>query len=146
MREHPLLLESYRPADTAEPLWDITLSDLLRAAAREVPNRPALVEGTPDPGTRRRWTYAQLLDDAEHLARALLAHFAPGERVAVYAPNSAEWLLLQHGMSLAGILLVPLNPAYRAAEVSVILRNCEAAGIFYSPTYRGADLAELVAH
>jgi fatty-acyl-CoA synthase len=145
MRNDAPLPESYRPADPAEPLWDITLSDLLRGAASEVPDRPALVEGTPDPLSRRRWTYAQLFADAERVAQALLAHFTPGERVAVYAPNCAEWLLLQHGMSLAGILLVPLNPAYKAAEVSVILDNCGAAGIFHSSTFRGNDLAAIVA-
>jgi fatty-acyl-CoA synthase len=139
------LRESYWPVDPAEPLLELTLGDLLRRAAGDHPDRLALVEGTPDPEARRRWTYAELLADAERTARALLARFAPGERVAVYAPNRAEWLLLQHGMSLAGLLLVPLNPAYKADEIAVILRNCEAAGIFYHPAFRDNDLAAIVA-
>jgi len=50
----------------------------------------------------RSWTYAELLADAERIARALLSRFAPGERVAIWAPNCAEWLVVQHGVSLAG--------------------------------------------
>jgi fatty-acyl-CoA synthase len=139
-----LLLESHWVADTAVPLLDLTLGELLRSGAVACPDRIALVEGTPDPATRRRWTYAQLLAEAEGLARALLGRFAPGERVAVYAPNCAEWLLLQHAMSLAGILLVPLNPAYKAEEVAVILDSCGATGIVYGATFRDNDLASIV--
>jgi fatty-acyl-CoA synthase len=139
-----LLLESHWLADTAVPLLDLTLGELLRSGAVACPDRIALVEGTPDPATRRRWTYAQLLAEAEGLARALLGRFAPGERVAVYAPNCAEWLLLQHAMSLAGILLVPLNPAYKAEEVAVILDSCGATGIVYGATFRDNDLASIV--
>jgi fatty-acyl-CoA synthase len=139
------LVESHWPPDTAVPLLDVTLGELLRSAALSCPDRIALVEGTPDRASRRRWTYAQLLADAERLARALLGRFVPGERVAVYAPNCAEWLLLQHAMSLAGVLLVPLNPAYKADEVAVILDSCGAAGIVFGTTFRDNDLAAITA-
>lgn len=140
-RRDAVLVESYWPGDTTQPLLDVTLSDLLRAAASTCPDRVAVVEGTPDPETRRRWTYRQLLAGAERVARSLLAHFEPGERVAVYAANCPEWLLLQHGMSLAGLLLVPLNPAYKREEVAAILSSCQAAGIFFGPPFRDNDLA-----
>lgn len=146
MRNDAPLLESYWPADTSEDLLDVTLGGLLRSVAATHPDRIALVEGTPDPAARRRWTYAQFLAEAEQMARALLGCFRPGERVAVYAPNCAEWMILQHGMSLAGLLLVPLNPAYKADEVAVILRGCEATGIFHAATYRDNDLAAIVEH
>ncbi|MGH8999545.1 MAG: AMP-binding protein, partial [Acidimicrobiia bacterium] len=64
-----------------------TVGDLLRSAAAAVPDRLALVEGTPEADRRREWTYADLADGAEHVARALLGRFEPGERVAVWAPN-----------------------------------------------------------
>jgi fatty-acyl-CoA synthase len=48
-------------------------------------------------------------------------------------------------MSLAGLLLVPLNPAYKAAEVEVVVRSSRAAGIFYAVDYRGNDLAAIAA-
>jgi fatty-acyl-CoA synthase len=138
------LATSYWPADRSEPLLDITVGDLLRAAAAEVPGRLALVEGSPDPAARRTWTYAELLAVAERTARALLARFAPGERIAVWAPNCPEWMLLQHGVSLAGMVLVTVNPALRAREVRYVLAQSRAAGIFFADSYRGFDMAGAV--
>jgi fatty-acyl-CoA synthase len=144
-RTEVTLRESYWPADTSQELREVTLGGLLREVAAQVPDRIALVDGVPDAGERRRWTYAQLLADAERVARALRARFAPGERVAVYAANCAEWILLQHGMSLAGLVLVPLNPAYKAAEVEVILRSAGASGVFHAERVRDNDTAGIVA-
>jgi fatty-acyl-CoA synthase len=138
------LASSYWPADRSEPLLDITVGDLLRAAAAEVPGRLALVEGSPDPAARRTWTYAGLLAVAERIARALLARFAPGERIAVWAPNCPEWMLLQHGVSLAGMVLVTVNPALRARELRYVLAQSRAAGIFFAGSYRGFDMAGAV--
>lgn len=139
-----MLTDSHWPPDTSAEVRDLTLGQLLRDVAAEVPDRIAMVEGNPAPEPRRRWTYAELLNVSEHVARALLQRFRPGERIAVYAPNCAEWVLLQHGASLAGLLLVPLNPAYRRRETEVILRSCRAAGIFYTDRYRDNDTAGIV--
>jgi fatty-acyl-CoA synthase len=139
------LTESYFPADRSAPLLDITLHDLLRKVASEVPERIALVEGVADPAARRRWTYAQLLSDAERVGRALLSRFKVGDRVVLYAANSPEWVLLQYGLSSAGLLLVPVNPAYTARELEYVLRNCRAAGVIYDEAYRGRDLRAVIA-
>jgi fatty-acyl-CoA synthase len=130
--------------DEADRLWETTLGDLLRAAAAEHPGRAALVDAGPDPAQRRSWTYAELLSAAERVARALLVRFRPGERVAVWAPNCAEWVLLQQGASLAGLVLVTVNPANRQRELDYVLRQSRAAGIFFAPQYRGFDMAEAV--
>jgi fatty-acyl-CoA synthase len=125
-------------------LWEITLGDLLRTAAAEHPDRLALVDAVFDPAQRRSWTYAELLSAAERVARALLVRFSPGERIAVWAPNCAEWVLLQQGASLAGLVLVTINPANRQRELDYVLRQSRAAGIFFVPDYRGFDMAEAV--
>ena len=139
------LTESYWPADTSEDLLNLSLGDLLRQVASEVPDRMALVEGIPDASARRRWTYAQMLATAEQVARALLSRFEPGERIAVFAANCPEWVLLQHGVSLAGMVLVPVNPAYKAAEVEVVLRSSQTVAIFHADVYRDNDLRKLIA-
>ena len=59
-----------------------------------------MVAGMPNPADRQRWTYAELLADAEQTAHALLTRFEPGEHVAVWAPNIPEWVLLQYGAAL----------------------------------------------
>ncbi len=83
------LTESYWPADTSEALLDVTLGDMLRAAAAAVPARIALVDGVADPAARQRWTYAELLAAAERLARALLGRFAPAIARSGYCYNTA---------------------------------------------------------
>ena len=63
------LTESYWPARDDIPLIETTSGDALRAAAAARPDHVALIEGHPDPARRRRWTYAELLHDAEATAR-----------------------------------------------------------------------------
>jgi fatty-acyl-CoA synthase len=138
------LTESYWPADTSSAVVDVTLGDLLRQGAAAAPDRLALVDGSVAFAERRRWTYAQLLQDSESLAHALLEHFEPGERVAAYAPNCPEWVVLHHAVSLAGLQLVPLNPAYKSAEAQVMLRNAKVAGVFYAERYRDNDIAAIL--
>jgi fatty-acyl-CoA synthase len=135
------LTSSAWPADTSEPVLDLTVGDLLREAAAAAPDRTALVAGMPDPAGRRRWTYAEVLDQAERAARALLERYDPGERVAVWAPNVPEWVLLELAAALAGLVLVTVNPSYRAAELVHVLRQSRASGIFLAPEFRGNPMA-----
>jgi len=136
---------SHLAADQGEALVAITIGELLRQNAAAAPDQLALVEGTADRGMRRTWTYAELLSTAETAAAALLARFHPGERIAVWAPNRAEWVLLQQGAALAGLVLVTINPAYRAAELGYVLRQARVSGIFHDGGYRGYDMAAAVA-
>ena len=126
---------SYWPADTSEPVAETTVGGILRAAAAG-PEMLAMVGGVPDPALRRRWTYAELLAEAEQAARALAARFAPGERVAVWAPNLPEWVILEFAAGLAGVVLVTVNPALRPAELAYVLNQSGAAGIFLVPEFR----------
>ena len=135
---------SYWPADTSEPVLETTVGGVLRTAAEAGPDMLAMVAGVPDPGGRRRWTYAELLTEAEQAARALTARFAPGERVAVWAPNLPEWVILEYGAALAGLVLVTVNPALRPAELAYVLNQSGAAGIFLVPEFR-SPMAEFLA-
>ena len=136
------LASSHWPADTSEDVQETTIGAVLRGAARAAPDRTALVAGMPDPADRRRWTYAELLHDAELVARSLLTRFAPGEHVAVWAPNIPEWVILQYGAALAGSVLVTVNPAYTATELEYVLRQSRAAGLFLLPEYRTNPMAK----
>ncbi|HWU23744.1 MAG TPA: AMP-binding protein [Nocardioides sp.] len=123
---------------------DLTLCEVLRYAATTVPDRVALVDCVPDPALRRTWTYAELLADAERVARALLQRYASGDRVAVWAPNSADWIVLQHGVAMAGMVLVALNPAYRVREMAYVLQQSGAVAVFCVDEYRGFDMRAMV--
>jgi fatty-acyl-CoA synthase len=130
------LTSSYWPKDESDAVLETTVGGVLRAAAESNPDHVALIEGCPDPAARRQWTYAQLLDEAQRAAHALTERFAPGERVAVWAPNIPEWVILEFGAALAGLTLVTVNPAYRPAELSYVLNQSGAAGIFLVPEFR----------
>lgn len=141
---HKFTLSHY-PKQDAAPLMDLTVGDMLRQVAAEAPDRLALIEGVADPSKRRRWTYAQLVDQSERLARALLADLNPGDHVALLAPETPEWVLFQQAAYMAGLVLVPINPAYTAREVEFVLRNSQARGLIHADSSRGKDLAAIVA-
>ena len=134
------LTESYWPADTSDPVRETTVGGLLRDAAAEAPDQIALTAGVADPGARRQWTYAELLDEAERVARALLARFEPGDHVAVWAHNVPEWVILEYGLGLAGMVLVTINPALRRDEAAYVLRQSRAVGLFHTDTFRDQSL------
>ena len=121
------LTTSYWPADTLAPILDSTIGGVLRAAATRAPDQPALVAGDPSPDRRRQWRYGELLAAAERAAGALLARFQPGDRVAVWAGNCPEWVLLEFAAGLAGLTLVTVNPAYQAEELAHVLGHHPAA-------------------
>src|SRR3954454_13404223 len=138
-----MLTSSYCPKDLSEPVRETTVGSVLREAAAAAPDTVALVEGSADPATRRRWTYAELLRDAERAAAALTERFEPGERVAVWAANIPEWVILEFALGLAGLTLVTVNPAYRPAELRYVLEQSGAAGIFLVPEFRSPMAAYL---
>jgi fatty-acyl-CoA synthase len=132
---------SYVEADRTVELREIAIGDVLREAAAEVPDAPALINGSADPAQRRRWTYAELLAAAEGVAGQLLARMQPGERLAIWSVNIAEWELVQFGAALAGIPVVAINPAYTAAELEYVLGQSGSVAIVLGPEFRGVDPA-----
>ena len=116
----------------------VTVGELLRGTTERVPDTVALVAG------EREWTYAELLEQSERAAHALLARFAPGERVAIWANNIPEWVILELAAGLAGVTIVTVNPALRADELRHVLGQSRAHGIFLVPEYRGSPMAAIL--
>jgi fatty-acyl-CoA synthase len=138
------LAESFWPRESGGGVRDITLPVLLREAADAVPDRLALVHADADPGRRRHWTYREMLRDTERAARALLQRFEPGDRIAIWVPNMAEWVILQQAIAMAGMVVVAANPAYRANELEYVLTQSEARALFYVEEYRGVNLRDII--
>lgn len=107
-----------------------TAGDVLIEWARRTPYRIALTEMRAPGSPPRSWTCEALRDDAATLAVALLSRFAPGERIAVWAPHCPEAVLLQFAAALAGLPLVAVEPACGAGELTQILNHCGAVGLF----------------
>ena len=138
------LTESYVAGPTTPAVRDVTLGQLLEQAARSAPDRIALIAGHPEPTLRRQWTYSELYAEAERTARALLTRFKPGERIAVWAQNLPEWVMLEFGTALAGVVLVTVNPGFRARELEYVLKQSRSAGVFVVDSFRGNPMLETV--
>jgi len=121
------------------PLRDVTVGGLLTRLAQALPDQPALIY------PERRWTFAELERDCVRLAKALAgAGVERGERVAVWATNKPEWILLQFALAKLGAILVTVNTALRAAELGYLLRQSGARTLILIPAFRDLDyLAEL---
>ena len=118
------------------PLRSETISDAFASAARKFPDRIALI-ARPD---AVRWTYRQLLDEVEKTARGLAGlGLQAGDRVGVWAGSCAEWILLQLACPRIGVVLVSVNPAYRASDLGYIIRKSKMAAIFHFPNDARAD-------
>lgn len=139
------LTTSSWPTVPSTGVRDITLPELIREGAHAQPERLALVDAVPDADSRRQWTYTELVADVERYARALLADFEPGDRIALFAPNSADWIIFQQAIAMAGMIVVAANPAYRSHELEYVLKQSKAVAVFYQREYRGADLGSVVA-
>ncbi len=139
------LTESCFPAQTDDVILETTVGGVLRERAAKSPEAEALVEADIEGMIRRRWTYAQLLAESETLARALLSRYQPGERIAVWAPNIPEWVIIEYAAALAGITLVTANPANKARELKYVLEQSRSSGLFITREYRGNPMAEIAA-
>lgn len=139
------LTRSYFPAQQDDRVLESTVGGVLRAQAAMTPDAGALVEAGMAGEIGREWTYAALLADAERLARALLSRYRPGERIAVWAPNVPEWVILEYAAALAGLTLVTANPAYRPRELKYVLEQSRSVGLFMVAEYRGNPMAAIAA-
>jgi fatty-acyl-CoA synthase len=136
------LTESYLAGPVAPAVREITLGQLLEQAATSAPDRLALIAGVADPSLRRQWTYAELYTEAQRTARALLTRFRPGERIAVWAYNLPEWIMLEFGAGLAGLVLVTVNPGFRANEVEYVLKQSRSVGLLVVNSFRGNPMLD----
>jgi len=140
----PPLTRSYWAATNDGELFDRTSADVLQAAVRRAPDKVGLIDpGEPGDETRR-WTFAEIESEAERVAALLHTHLEPGSHIAIFAANCPEWIFVQFGAALAGMVLVTVNPASNAAELAYILSQSRAVAVFHQAHYRGTDMGALL--
>ncbi|WP_406383154.1 FadD3 family acyl-CoA ligase [Streptomyces sp. NBC_01618] len=111
-----------------------SIPELVRAAARRYGDREAVVEG------RTRISYAELGDRVDRAAAACIASgVEPGDRVAVWAPNTLDWIVSALGAVTAGAVLVPLNTRFKGTEAAYILQRSRAKLLFVTGTFLGTS-------
>jgi fatty-acyl-CoA synthase len=118
-----------------------TIGENLSSTVARFPDRDALV--VPFQGVRL--TYAELEAQVDELARALLgAGLDRGDRVGIWSPNNAEWVLVQYATARAGLILVNINPAYRTHEVEYALNQSQCRLLIAATSFRTSDYVAMV--
>ena len=132
---------SYSHGASPDPLLGETIGDSLRRIATAHGDSEALV----DVPTGRRWTYAQLDAATDAVARGLIASgVATGDRVGIWAPNCAEWVLLQYGSAKMGAILVNINPAYRSHELGYVLKQAGISVLVSAESFKTSDYRGMI--
>ena len=124
-----------------KPLLYRTVDGVLKNAARTHPDRLALAVAQQS----QRYTFAELDTAVEQLARGFLAlGLRPGERIGIWSPNRSEWVLTMFAAARAGLILVNINPAYRAHELGFALRQVGCRALVFAPAFRGEDYGAML--
>ncbi len=111
-----------------------SVPELVWSSAERYGEREAVVEG------RTRVTYAELGERVERAAAACMAAgVEPGDRVAVWAPNTLDWIVSALGAVSAGAVLVPLNTRFKGTEAAYILARSRAKLLFITGTFLGTS-------
>ncbi|WP_405435213.1 AMP-binding protein [Streptomyces avidinii] len=133
---------SSRASGSSEvPLLRETIGDNLDRTVRRFPGRDALVDVTAG----RRWTYAELAADVDALALGLLdLGIVRGDRVGIWAPNRAEWTLVQYATAKIGAILVTVNPAYRSHELEYVLGQSGIRLLVAAERFKSSDYAAMI--
>jgi fatty-acyl-CoA synthase len=122
-------------------LLDTTIGRSLNKTVARFPVREALV----DVPSGRLWTYAELGREVDSLALGLLADgIRPGDCVGIWAPNCAEWFLVQYATAKVGAILVNINPASRAHELEYVLNQSGIRLLFAVEAFKGSDNAAMI--
>ncbi|MFI9822896.1 FadD3 family acyl-CoA ligase [Streptomyces sp. NPDC052013] len=112
-----------------------SIPELVRSAAERYADAEAVVDG------RTRISYAELGARVERAAAACMANgrIRPGDRVAIWAPNSLDWIVAALGAVSAGAVLVPLNTRFKGTEAADVLRRSGARLLFVTGTFLGTS-------
>ena len=132
---------SHARGDAQPPLMDMTIGQALDATVARHGAREALV--VPYQGVR--WTWQQLALRADEVAAGLLAlGLVPGDRVGIWAPNCAEWVLTQLATARAGLVLVNVNPAYRRSELEYALNKVGCKALVLAPALKTSNYLDIL--
>jgi fatty-acyl-CoA synthase len=132
---------SYAHGASDVPLLGETIGLNLERTAARVPDSEALV--SRHQGVR--YTYAELDAEVSRVARGLMAlGLERGDRIGIWSPNNAEWLLIQYATARAGVVLVNINPAYRTSELEYALNQSGCRVLISARAFKTSDYAAMI--
>ena len=134
-------MEAYATGELEPPLLEETIGASFERTVAAYAGREALVEVA----SGRRWTWAELDHDVDDLARGLVAAgIDKGDRVGIWAPNCAEWTIVQYATAKLGIILVNVNPAYRTHEFSYAVNQSGLRLLISASGFKTSDYRAMV--
>ena len=118
---------------------DVTVGDLLTQLARDFPQNDCLIY----PNRGLRYDFSQLEWISRQIAKGLITlGVSRGDRVAVWAPNVPEWVVLQFALAKIGAILVTVNTALRAVELEYLLSQAEASTLVTVRGFKDLDYVQ----
>ena len=130
------LTRSYVHGASDIPLIGDTIGEHFDAVVRRWPDREALVVRHQN----IRWTYGDLKERVDAFAAGLVAlGLEPGDRIGIWSPNNAEWVITQFATAQAGLILVNINPAYRLAELEYALKKVDCRALITARSFKTSD-------
>jgi fatty-acyl-CoA synthase len=134
-------LPSYTSGISDEPLLGDTIGDNLDRTAARFPDGEALF----DRAQGLRYTWAGFVAEVDALAVGLLdLGIEKGDRVGIWAPNCAQWTLLQYATAKVGAILVNINPAYRTHELEFVLNQAGVRLLVAARSFKTSQYAEMI--
>ena len=134
-------MKSYDAGPTDIPILEETIGENFERTVRANPDAEALV----DMASTRRWTYGELDDEIDVIARGLMSlGLEHGDRVGIWAPNCPEWTIVQYATAKIGAILVTINPAYRTHELAYVLRQSGARTLISATAFKTSDYVSMV--
>ncbi|HSV40724.1 MAG TPA: AMP-binding protein [Nocardioidaceae bacterium] len=134
-------MKSYAQGEFDPALIEETIGANFERTVARYGDREALIEVA----TGQRWSYTELNQAIDHLARGLMAsHIAKGDRVGIWAPNCAEWTITQYATAKIGAILVNINPAYRTHELAYALNQSGVKLLVSATTFKTSDYRAMV--
>jgi fatty-acyl-CoA synthase len=132
---------SYTSGTSDRPLLGLTIGDMFDQIAARYPDNEALVSRHQG----LRYTYRQFRAEVDRCARALMAlGVEKGQRIGIWAPNCAEWAIIQFATSKLGAILVNINPSYRLNEVEYALRQSGCSWLVIAPEFKTSNYTDMV--
>jgi fatty-acyl-CoA synthase len=132
----PKLTQSYANGVSMTPLIGETIGAHFDRMAARFADRDALIVRQQN----LRFTYRELKEKTDALAAGLLAlGLVPGDRVGIWSPNNAEWVITQFATAKAGLILVNINPAYRLAELDYAINKVSCKALITADSFKTSD-------
>ena len=132
---------SYTSGTSDKPLLGVTIGDMFDRTTARYPDNEALVSRHQN----LRYTYKQLQAEIDRFARGLMAlGLKKGERIGIWSPNNAEWVITMFAATKIGAILVNVNPAYRLNELEYALRQSGCSAIVIAPAFKTSNYTEML--